>query len=525
MDSVRESNKNKVNRLGGFTISWITIICQIVISLFFIPFFLKSVGDRQYGIYSFSNSVIAWLDTLLIAIGSAYYRFLTREKTKNGDYGEARACGVFFKIFIFVSLIVLVLGISFDLLLYFDVIKLKEYAADEKNQICVIILLSILSTFISCILTVYKSYHYYKQKFILVYSVGLTQVVLQAALSILFLKLGFGIITIAAVHFGITILVSILLTILARFVLKEKVSVKLQSPEDKVERRKLMIEILVFSSFVIINTVVDMLNRSLDKTILGFYNADEVTTYQLAYTFPSYLITLTSVISVVFEKKMNDAYYSGRGVEEVNELFLKISKIQTFLTFLIVGGFIACGREFISLWVGESRDQVYFVSCVLMLTYSITCCNRSAISGRRVQNLHIKASFIYLGIAISNIILSLVLVNLFARENAIWACVIGTSSIYIIGHWIIMQIYDKKVVSLNTPRFSLEFAKYLIIAVGLAAACIFFIDWIIKDNLIIKLFAKGSIFVVLYLLLSFLIDYKIIKESIGQFKLIFKRKD
>ena len=317
---------------------------------------------------------------------------------------------------------------------------------------------------------------------------------------------------------------SIVLSVLSKFLLKEKISIRSQSPEDKIERKRLLIEILVFSSFVIINTVVDMLNRSLDKTILGFYNADEVTNYQLAYTFPSYLISLTSIISIVFEKKMNDAYYSEKGVKEVNALFLKISKIQTFLTFLIVGGFISCGREFVHLWVGSGRDQVYFISCILMLTYSITCCNRSAISARRVQNLHIKASFIYLGIAFFNIALSLLLVNLFKRENAIWGCVIGTSVIYVLGHWIIMQIYDKKVVGLSTPRFSFEFGKYILLSTALAVGTIFFIDWVGGENLYVKLFAKGSMFVVLYLAIAFLIDHKTIKESLCQFKNLVRNK-
>lgn len=524
MEIERDTNNHKINRIGGFSISWLTIIIQILISLFFIPFFLKSVGDRQYGIYSFSNSVIAWLDTLLIAVGSAYYRFLTREKAKHGEYGEARACGAFFKIFIGITLLVLVFGTAFDLFLHLNVIKLNEYNSAEKNQICIIILLSILSTVVSCFLTVYKSYHYYKQKYILVYSIGLAQIVFQAILSIVFLKLGYGIVAVAAAHFGLSIMTSIVLAFLSKFYLKEKISLRSISPEDKTERRKLTIEILVFSSFVIINTVVDMLNRSLDKTILGFYNADSVATYQLAYTFPSYLISLTSVISIVFEKRMNDAYYSGKGVEEVNDLFLKISKMQTIITFLIVGGFIACGKEFVSLWVGGDRTQVYMITCILMVTYSITCCNRSAISGRRIQNMHKKAAFIYLGIALANIALSLILVNVFARENAIWACVIGTCSVYILGHWIIMQIYDKKAVKLNTIRFSFEFAKYLILAIALAEASFFFIDWVGGENVIVKFILKGLLFVVLYVLATFLIDRKAIKDSFKQLKNILRFK-
>ena len=70
--------KTNVHRAGGMAINWITIFVQILVSLFFVPFFLKTVGDKQYGLYAFSNSLIAWIDTLLIAIAAAYHKFLTR---------------------------------------------------------------------------------------------------------------------------------------------------------------------------------------------------------------------------------------------------------------------------------------------------------------------------------------------------------------------------------------------------------------------------------------------------------------
>ncbi len=510
-------NKSR-NRVGGTLINWITIVAQIVISLFFIPFFLKTVGDRQYGLYSFSISVISWIDILLVASASAYYKFLTREKKLNGEYGEARMCGVFFKVFIIVAILILVFGLGFDILIYFDVIKLKEYSLAEKNQICLIILLSIFSTFVSTLLTVRKSYHYYKQKYVLIYSLSLFQIVLQATLSVVLLKLGYGVIAVAIAHFGSSILLSIILGILAKFLLKEKVSVRSISKEDKEYRKKLFIEVLVFSSFVIINTVVDLMNKTLDKTILGFYNADSVANYQLAYTLPSYLISFTSILSIVFEQPLNDAYYNGNGIEDVNKMFLRISKIQTFLTFLIVGGFVACGREFIFMWLDDSRLQVYYVACILMLTYSITCCNRLAISARRVQNLHIKASFIYLGIALVNIALSLVLVNVFPRENAIWACVIGTASTYIIGHWVVMQIYDKKVVKLSVGKFCLDFLKDFVIAGTIAVAVIFLFGAINISSYALKFVLEGLVFAVVYVTISLLIDknlYLFFKQKIS----------
>lgn len=510
--------RNNTNRVGGTVINWITIFVQIVISIFFIPFFLKVVGDKEYGIYSFSTSLIAWLDTLMVAVAAAYYKFLTREKKKYGDYGEARACGVFAKIFIAISIIVLLVGIIFDLLLFNGVIPLNEYSSTEKNQICIIILMSLLSTTVSCSLTAYKSYHFYKQKFVLIYSFSLAQIIAQTVLSVIFLKNGFGVVAVAAAHFGTALTSTILLSVLSRVFLKEKVVLKSLSNEDKLYRRTLLKEILVFSIFIVMNTVVDTLNKTLDKTILGFYNADSVATYQLAYTFPAYLIAFTSIVSIVFDQKLNDAYYNGGGVSEMNEIFLKVSKIQTIVCFLIVGGFVACGKEFVFMWLDDARYQVYIISCIMMVVYSITCSNRLAIMARRVQNLHIKASLVYLGIAVFNIAFSLVLVNVFPREYAIWCCLFGTVVTYLIGHWLIMQIYDQKVTKLSIGAFFIVFLKYLFIAATIDIVVIRCTQILNINNLIASFFLKGCLFLIIYVLVVSFIE----KELLFRFKQMFK---
>lgn len=516
--------KNNTNRVGGTIINWLTIFVQIVISLFFVPFFLKVVGDKEYGLYSFSTSLVAWLDTLMVAVAAAYYKFLTREKKKYGEIGEARACGVFAKIFIAISLIILVVGLIFDLLLFYGIIPLNEYSTSEKNQICIIILMSLLSTTVSCSLTVYKSYHFYKQKFVLIYSFSLIQIIIQTILSVIFLKCGFGVVMVAAAHFGTALSSTILLSILSKAFLKEKVVIKSISNEDKLYRKSLLKEILVFSIFVVMNTIVDTLNKTLDKTILGFYNADSVANYQLAYTFPAYLLAFTSIISIVFEQKMNDAYYNGGGLLEMNDFFVKVSKAQTIVCFLIIGGFLACGKEFVYMWLDDTRLQVYIISCVMMVTYSITCSNRLAIMARRVQNLHIKASYIYLGIALFNVFFSLILVNLFPKKYAIWCCLAGTVLTYLIGHWIIMQIYDQKVTKLDIKSFFLQFLKYLFIAITIDVVVIRFVQILQIKNIIVSFIIKGVFFTVLYGLVVCIIERKfthIVKEKF--FKILKRR--
>ena len=514
----------KVERLGGTAISWLNILAQVLISLFFIPFFLKSVGDKQYGLYSFSTSIIVWVDALMIAVGSAYYKFLTREKSANGEKGEAVACGVFFKIFLVIAIGVLIAGLLFDTLLFTGAIPLTEYSEIEKNQICLIILMSLLSTTIATIFTTSKSYPYYKEKYIFIYLVSLGQIILQAVISVILLKNGLGVVYVALAHFGTAILVTFILSFASKYKFGQKIDIKPLNEEDKKRRKALAKEIIVFSSFVIINTVVDLLNKGLDKTLLGFYNAYSVANYQLAYSLPSYLMSFTSVITVVNTQKLNESYYGDGGITGANDIFIKVSKLQTFVTFILVGGFIVCGKEFVSLWLDETRMQVYYVACSLMLTYSITCSNGLSVIVRRLKNKHIKASFIYLLIALTNVGVSIAFITALGKENAIWGCVAGTVVTYVIGHYIIMQIYDAKSTGIDTKRFFLNFLLFALTAI----VGVVFVDRLVNlfsiNSTILRLLTKAILFALIFSISSYCIDADLRESFHSTLKRIFKKK-
>ena len=193
-------------------------------------------------------------------------------------------------------------------------------------------------------------------------------------------------------------------------------------------------------------------------------------------------------------------------------------------TMLIVGGFIACGKEFVFLWLDDTRIQVFYVCCIFMVLYSLTCCNRAAVSCRRIQNQHIKASLIYLGIAIFNIALSLVLVNLVDKEKALWACVAGTAITYVIGQWIIMQIYDKKVTKIDTVSFFIRFCEYALVAFTLDVVIIRFFGLLEIDNLLASLFIKGGVYLIAYLIIAYFMNIELFRNVKSKIKTFVFRK-
>ena len=86
--------------------------------------------------------------------------------------------------------------------------------------------------------------------------------------------------------------------------------------------------ISTFSIFIFINMIVDQINWSVDKVILGRLSGTVIVAiYGIGSQFNSYYITFSSAISNTFIPRVNQMVERGEK-EELNQLFLKIGRIQ-----------------------------------------------------------------------------------------------------------------------------------------------------------------------------------------------------
>ena len=497
------------NRKIGLVISYATIFVHVLISIFFTPFILRSIGDRQYGLFSFSLSITSWLPILLVAFGSGYTKYLSREKQEKGDIGEHIASGLFFKIFLGIGFLIILAGSILFCLLWFNVIELKEYNNDEHFIICIIILFSFITILITTLLTSFKSFLFYKESYIAVYCSELIGLLFQILVTYLCLRSGLGVISLALVQFSCAILISIYQSIVSICIKKYKMKLILKSDQEKQLTKSLFKEISVFTFFMLINTIVTNINKTMDVTLLGFFNADSVATYQLSYNLSNYMVTLSTAIGIVQTQHMNDVFFSDGGQKAADTIYKKITLQQIFITFLITGGFLSCGKEFVCLWIGEERIDVFYVSLCLFLIHSLTSVGTLSTHNRALQNLHKKASFIILLGSLANFIISFILCSILPRANAIWYCVIGTAISMVLFTGIILNIYDFKYTKLSIPSTIKNYFYVLLIALVSSIAPLLIRNFIGENvlNNLSKFFINGFIYVLTFLILL-LIFYK-----------------
>ncbi|NLZ52237.1 MAG: oligosaccharide flippase family protein, partial [Thermoanaerobacteraceae bacterium] len=231
----------------------------------------------------------------------------------------------------------------------------------------------------------------------------------------------------------------------------------------------LMKEMAMFSSYIFLNMIIDQINWSIDKFILGrFRGTVAVAIYGLAAQLNSYYLSLSTAISNVFIPRVNRMVATKNDNIELTNLFTRVGRIQFVLLSLICSGFIFFGQPFISMWAGKNYKEAYPIALLLIIPVTIPLIQNLGIEIQKAKNMHRFRSWLYFFIAIGNLLISIPLARVYGGVGA----AAGTALSLLIGNGLIMNWYYHNKVGLDMRYFWKEISKFakaflLPIAVGI----------------------------------------------------------
>ncbi len=512
------SEENNV-RLG-IVISYITLFVSIIGAFVVTPRVLENLGDEQYGLLSFANSITAWLTVISSALAASYIKFASEHKKENKDIGIVNTS--YFRIFGILSLIMLVIiGAGIAVFRGFN-IQLSQYTFEQNKLILWLILISGINVALNVLFSVFTNYLTYNKQFIFIRIVALAVAFLTFACNLIFSFVTKNVLSISIVAVVLTTLSSAI-TILFAFKNQRMTFARARFKETS----PLIRSIITFSSFILLNAVVDQINVNLDKTLLGIMvNAQAVTDYTLAKYFNAYLLTLSVAISSTFVPKIHELVTNNKK-EELSALYLKVSKSQMMIMFLVGGGFIAVGKEFMNIWLGIEKEYIYYYAIVpIMLDMICLSCN-TCIEIQRAMNKHKFRAFLYIGLALINIAISITLIKLLPDGYQIWGAFIGTAFSVVVGNWIILNVYNKVKIGLPMGKYFLNVAKHIVYAgVGVAVALLLRFKLPTTVGVTARFLIQGIVFSVIYFALLLVFERKtiipLIKKVFGKIKTMAK---
>lgn len=447
----------KVNQLkAGVILSYATQFIHILTGLLYTPIMLRLLGQSEYGLYQLVSSVVSYLSLLSLGFSSGYIRFYSRYKSKDDDAGIAKLNGMFLVIFSAISLLCLVCGGV--MVWYADIIFGNGLTADELRKAKILLAMMVFNLSLSFLKSVFTNNVTAHQKFVFHRTIELLHALFNPFLTLPLLIMGYGSVGMVAIT-----------TLLTVFTFTANLIFSLKKLKMKFSFRsfdfKLLKEMWLFTFFIFINMIVDQINLSVDKFLLGrMVGTVSVAVYGVAAQLNSMYTLFSTSISNVFTPKVNMIVVKGDN-DVITKLFNKVGRVQFIVLALAITGFILFGKEFIYIWAGPGYENAYIVGLLLMLPITVPLIQNLGIEIQRAMNKHNVRSIVYLCIAVCNILISILLIKRWGEIGA----AAGTALSLILGNIIFMNIYYHKKLGINIISFWKEIAKFIpAIAISIA---------------------------------------------------------
>lgn len=469
-------------RKAGVILSYAGQFAKIFISVIYTPIMLRLLGQSEYGLYQLVYSVVSYLGLLSLGFGSSYMRFYSRYKVAKDEYGVARLNGMFLMIFGLLSIICILCGcvmLKNIRLIFSSGLTDSEY--DTAKVLMALLIINLALTFPNSVFTCAITAH---ERFIFQKLLILLQNICNPLLALPLLIMGYGSVGMVVVTTFLTLLV-LIMNIYYSF---HHLHVKICFRGFELDLLK---EMWVFTFFIFINQIIDQINWSVDKFLLGrFAGTTAVAVYGVGSQINSMYIEFSSSVSNVFVPKVNKIVAESCDDKELTKLFTKVGRIQFIILGLILSGFIFFGIPFVKIWAGPEYVDSYAIALLLVVPVTIPLIQNLGIEIQRAKNMHKARAIVYLFIALANIVISIPLIKFIGPIGA----ALGTAISLFAGNIVFMNWYYHVRIGMNMFYFWKEIAM---IIPALIIPFVFGII-IVKNIKIIGLIKLG-IFILLYI--------------------------
>lgn len=443
---------------AGVLLTYASEIVKILSGILYTPIMLRLLGQSEYGLYQLVYSVVSYLSLLSLGFGSSYVRYYSRYKAKDDKDGIAKLNGMFILIFSSISLICVICG--FVLLHNSEAIFGNGLSNEELAIAKILLVLMVVNMAITFLNSVFANYITAHEEFIFQKSLILMQNICNPFLTLPILLLGYGSIGVVCVSSFLTVTVFV-----------SNVAFCLKKLHMKFKFKQLSMSLLFdmwkFTFFIFLNQIIDQINWSVDKFLLGrMVGTTAVAVYGVGGQINNMYMQLSLAVSNVFVPKVNKIVAESNDNKELTNLMTKVGRIQFIILVLVLSGFVFVGKKFMILWAGPGYENAYMVSLLLIAPVTVALCQNVGIEIQRAKNMHKARSVVYFCIAVINVVISIPLIKMYGEVGG----AIGTAFSLIVGNILFMNWYYHVKIGLNMVHYWKEIFKFL---PAVSGACIF----------------------------------------------------
>lgn len=442
-------NAQKSQLKIGILLNYVNMILGNLIPIFYTPVMLSLLGQSEYGLYKLSSSVTSYLSLISLGIGSAVTRYLIKAREEEGSKSEERVLGLFMVIFQVIALAAMVVGTVLTLNLH--VWYGNSLTDAELSRMKTLVFLMVCNMALSFSQSPYSAAVSAHEKFIFQQCMNIVTTCIGPLLNVVMLMLGYASIgmTVSSLIIGIVCRIAFALYTRKRMGIR---------PRYRNMPTSMLREILTFSFWIFVANVVGQLYNATDTVMMGAVpglGTVAVGIYNVGATFSNIIGSISTGVSVLLAPSVNKLVFQGANSNELTAYATKFGRIQSYLAGLLISGFIAFGQPFISFYAGAGYEDAYWVAAFMAVPSMIYLVQSVCLSIVIAKNMHQFRSFVYMLVAVINVIGTWYLMQFFGVSGAAFMTGLAT----IIGHGFLMNWYYQTRVGLKVFLFWKEIAK------------------------------------------------------------------
>ena len=477
----------------GALLSYANIFVYILSAIFYTPILLKILGQNEYGVYSFSNSIVAYLGLINFGFSGAYLKFYSKYKANNEIDNINKLNALYIIVFSCISLLVVIGG----LILVFNINAIvgNGFTNEEVNLSAKLLVIMTINMAVTLPFTALCSFVISRERFIFNNFVHLFKNISNPVLCFIILQLGYRSQGICTVLLVVTLCSFFINIIYCNRNLKIHYSFK------NIDWSVLK-EICSFSVYLFIWSIADIFIWQVGNIVLArTQGSSAVAIYAIVIQFCTLFMMFSTAISSVFTPQIYKVIYENDSPSKLTNIMIKVGRLQFYIILYIWISFFVFGKQFILLWIGDCYITAYY-ACLLMFTFMIIgLTQNTGIDMLRAANAYKIRSVCHLVFALLNFPISYIL----SKKMGIYGCAIGTIISIVTSSLLISNLLYYFRLKLSIISFFKEIAKFCP-----SIAIIFVIGFIFKMYISIDTWTGfiffSSIFSIIYFVVLYILS-------------------
>ena len=428
--------------LKNVTSNWASLLTNVLLTLFMAPFIVSKLGATYYGIWTLLMQFTAYLWLFDVGVRESVVKYVAQYHASGEHDKLASVVNAAVAVYSFVGAVTLAgaLAMTYALPSVFNIPPDAVYTARMT------MMLTGLTVAQAFMFNVYVGMLMGVQRFYLVARLGIFVSLARAALVLLLLSNGYGIIAMGVVHFGLSTATSLLVYRQCRVHFPYATSRFARPSREDIGK------VVGYGKYVLVTNLGEKIVYATDSLVIGmFLPVASITYFAVAGSLVNYLKSFISAMAVVLNP-ISSSLETTNNMRAIERLVITSSKAAVLVGLPVCIGFIVLGERFITIWMGpEFGPTSGQVLAVLGTAYMFGLPQHTATAVLLGLGQHHLTAAARGFEAVVNLTLSIVLVQFYGLIGV----AIGTLVPHVVLAVVIQPLALRRVLGIDLPRYYL----------------------------------------------------------------------